>query len=152
VKIKKKHLLMLIILTSFMGACNQFLSGDASAQTLVEPSVTKGDAGLLRSSFGKCIDASEGITEEMRACIESEYHFHESRADAAYQTLLEVKRRGHSGFSGLSQQEWLSKTEKDCAWDTQHDGEAQRLEAEYCEMRNAAKRADELERKIRRSR
>ncbi len=80
--------------------------------------------------------------------MEAEYQFHNDRMHAAYRALIASEDVSSRKPIKLSQQNWLSRTEKECAWDAQHEGQAQRLEAEYCNMRNTAKRANELERRI----
>lgn len=109
---------------------------------------TANDGNLLRPSFTECADKSEGITPEMQACMETEYQFHDARLKAAYQSLLQMQDAAGRKSIEQSQMEWLSNKEKECAWDAQHEGQAQRLEADYCNMRSTAKRANDLEKTL----
>lgn len=110
--------------------------------------VAESDEHLLRKSFVECIDKSEGITPEMQACMEMEYEFQNARLQAAYQSLLQVEDSEGQKLIEKSQMEWIAKNEKDCSWDAQHEGQAQRLEANYCSMRRMVERADDLERML----
>lgn len=115
--------------------------GDRSAMTV-------SDDNLLRPSFAECADKSGGITPEMQACMETEYQFHDARLKAAYQSLLQMQDAAGRKSIEQSQMEWLSNKNKKCAWDAQHEGQAQRLEADYCNMRSTAKRANDLEKTL----
>lgn len=100
---------------------------------------------LLRPSFSKCIDASEGITPKMQACMEEEYQFQHARLRVAYGSALKLQNAAETTLLEQSQVEWTSKMENDCVWDAKHEGQAQRLEANYCSVRITAKRAADLE-------
>ena len=106
------------------------------------------DDNLLRQSFAECVDKSEGITPEMQACMEAEYQFHDARLQIAYQSLLKMQDAQGRKAIEQSQMEWLSNKDRECAWDAQHEGQAQRLEAGYCNMRSTAKRANDLEKTL----
>jgi len=100
---------------------------------------------LLRQSFSDCIDESEGITPEMQTCIEIEYEFQDARLQVAYGSVLKMQNATGRKIVEQSQAEWVLKRERDCIWDAQHEGQAQRLEANYCSMSSTAKRATDLE-------
>jgi uncharacterized protein YecT (DUF1311 family) len=110
--------------------------------------VDQSNEHLLRQSFSECIDTSEGITPKMQICMETEYQFQDARLQTAYRALLQMESPEGQALIEKSQTEWISKNENDCSWDAQHEGQAQRLEANYCSMSSMAKRAADLERRL----
>lgn len=109
----------------------------------------KGETGaLLRAIFANCIDRSEGITPKMQACMQAEFDFQDARMRTAYEALLQAPSADVRRTIEQSQTDWLLQEQKECPLDARRGGQAQRLEANYCSLRNIAKRARELENKL----
>lgn len=125
--------------------------GDATA-----PSVSVGSAKpargerdhLLRPSFEDCSAKSGGVTSAMQSCMEVEYQYQDGRLQSAYLSLLHSQDAKSRQATKRRQVEWLAEKDRKCAWDAVHGGQAQRLEANYCNMQSTAQRAVELERRL----
>ena len=97
-------------------------------------------SGALRPSFSDCMDRAVAVTPEVQLCIEQEFDFQEARMKAALAKLPPAIQE--------EQKAWLERDATECQWDPETEGQAQRLEANYCSMARVAKRADELEKRL----
>ena len=112
--------------------------------------VTTGEhAKSLRDSFYGCVDSTDGSTWDMQKCIETEFEFQDARLNNAY-LALRAKRRGKE-VNELRNEErrWLQDKGETCRWDAKTEGQAQRIEANECSLEETAKRANELEARLR---
>jgi uncharacterized protein YecT (DUF1311 family) len=140
----------LAVLLTFLGGCSQVQSTATPAKSkhAEKPPAIAGKGNgdeVLRQNFNECVDKSEGMTPEMQACIEAEYQYQEARLQSAYQSSLQARDAPTRKSIEQAQKEWLSSKEKECAWNLRDEGQAQRLDANYCNLRSTAKRALDLE-------
>lgn len=98
------------------------------------------EGSALRPSFSDCMDRAGTVTPEVQSCIEQEFDFQEARMKAALERLPSAMQE--------DQQAWQERDASECQWDPETEGQAQRLEANYCSMARVAERADELERRL----
>lgn len=98
------------------------------------------EGGALRPSFSDCMGRAAAVTPEVQLCIEQEFDFQEARMKDALEKLPLAKQE--------DQRAWQERDAHECQWDPETEGQAQRLEANYCSMARVAKRADELERRL----
>ena len=110
--------------------------------------VPRDEDRLLRGSFSKCSDKSGGVTSALQSCMEREYEYQNARLQSAYLSLLRLQDAKSRRDTERLQVEWLAEKESKCAWDSVHGGQAQRLEADYCNMQSTAQRALELEQRL----
>lgn len=106
------------------------------------------DAGLFRPGFDECVTKAEGVTPDTQTCIESEFEFHDARLQLAYQREMQSLEGEVLQAAKQAQEAWLAKRETECAWDAMNEGQGQRLEANYCNLRSTAMRANELEKML----
>lgn len=124
----------------------------ASASRVAQAGAKRHDAtsdnGLFRPSFDECVTDAAGVMPDTQACIEDEFEFHDARLQAVYykqqlllqgETLQSLKQ---------AQEAWLAERQKECAWDPVHEGQGQRLDANYCNLRSTAMRANDLEKAL----
>jgi uncharacterized protein YecT (DUF1311 family) len=150
------HKTYLVVLLALLGGCSQVQPSAAGITTSTKsseeatPTVAATEDGdeFLRQGFNECVEKSEGVTPEMQACIEVEYQFQDARLHSAYQSLLQMQDATARKSIEQSQKAWLSSNEKECAWNAQDEGQAQRLDANYCNLRSTAKRAFDLEKEL----
>ena len=109
------------------------------------------DSGVLRASFTKCIDDSGAVDAAMQECIADEFGHHDERLNLAYAKLKQTVAANKMVELRGVQRNWLRDRDAKCAWDAQTEGSAQRLQANYCMMEATAKRANELEALLRKS-
>jgi uncharacterized protein YecT (DUF1311 family) len=86
------------------------------------------------------MDRAAAVTPEVQLCIEQEFDFQEARMEAVLGKLPSALQQ--------DQQAWQARDASECRWDPETEGQAQRLEANYCSMERVAKRADELENRL----
>ena len=98
----------------------------------------------LRDSYVKCAEATNGSTWEMQNCVEEEFEYQDARLNAAYRTLQ--SRIPEAGKKSLAEDErkWISDRDKSCEWNPEEEGQAQRIEANICSLKQTAGRADQL--------
>jgi uncharacterized protein YecT (DUF1311 family) len=128
-------------------ACSRPTLGSTSDPQALTPAKATPENGesIFRPSFADCSDKSDGVTTALQACMETEYQYQEARLQAAYQTLLRSQSQNSRHKIEKSQADWFSGKEKSCAWDAVHGGQAQRLEADYCNLQSTTQRAIQLE-------
>lgn len=112
-----------------------------------KPARNEGDH-LLRPSFEDCSERSGGVTSAMQSCMEIEYQYQNGRLQSAYLLLLQSQDAKSRRATERRQAEWLAEKDRKCAWDAVHGGQAQRLEADYCNVQSTARRAVELEQRL----
>lgn len=102
----------------------------------------------FRPSFADCADDSEGVTSTLQACMDVEYQYQNERLRSAYLSLLHSLDEKSRRIAERQQAEWLAEKDEKCAWDAVRGGQAQRLEANYCNVQYTALRAIELEKTV----
>lgn len=117
----------------------------------VEATAPVADPSVLRASFTQCIDDSGAVDAAMQECIANEFGHHDERLNLAYAKLKQTLAANKMVELRGVQRNWLRDRDAKCAWDAQTEGSAQRLQANYCMMEATAKRANELEALLRRS-
>ncbi len=102
----------------------------------------------MRYSYFACLNASDGSTWAIQACISEEWEFQDSRMNTAYQGLREQLSEKKWLEVRNEQRKWLSDFESkgDCAWNPETDGQDKRLSSNECSLRKLATRATILER------
>jgi len=103
----------------------------------------------LRDSFYGCVDSTDGSTWDMQKCIEIEFKFQDARLNNAYLALRAKQRGGEVTELRNEERRWLRDKDETCRWDAKTEGQAQRIEANECSLEATAKRAKELEARLR---
>lgn len=109
------------------------------------PTVTNGEAFMLRNTYDQCLEAASGVTPDIQDCIDREYEYQYDRLSKAYQLLLSRLDNGKKLELEEEQKKWLSMRDAECGLDAEAGGQGQRLEANDCILEVTAKRAVELE-------
>lgn len=99
----------------------------------------------LRASFEACSKTSGGVAEVMQACIAEEYEYQDSRLNAAYQQQKKLLPKQQMEQLKIDQRKWIAERDNKCKWDEKTEGQAQRLQANYCAMEETVKRLVVLE-------
>lgn len=133
------------------------LAKQASVSTQTEPSpasTKQADVAVeevsnvqLRSSYAQCLNAAGGATWSMQDCIEKEWSYQDARLNNVYQKLKAELPKTQWGKLQAEQREWIIDKEHSefCKWDAATEGQAQRIAANECTLRQVASRADRLE-------
>jgi len=110
------------------------------------PTMANGNPSL-RDSYSTCIDGTDGGTWDMQACIEKEGRYQDARLNAAYQLLRGTLSVAQQAQLRKEQRQWLFDRDhgEECRWDASTEGQAQRIAANECTLREVAIRATELE-------
>ena len=98
----------------------------------------------LRPSYDKCIDAANGETPAMHACIDTEYRFQDDRLNGAYAALLARSNEKDVDRLREAQRSWIADRNDRCAYDAE-SGQAGAIDAHTCRLEMTAAKADELE-------
>lgn len=105
-------------------------------------------SGSLRDSFQKCVDEAAGATWPTQDCIADEYDYQDARLNHVYRWLIKAVSKQESENLRARQRAWIIERDKACPWGSDTEGQARRLEANYCAMERTAIRAKELEREL----
>lgn len=118
-------------------------AGPEASATPPSPATAAEREEVLRDSYALCIEQSGGVTPAMQDCIAEESDYQETRLKAAYDALV-------AGEASLQaeQANWLATRDEACAWDTEEEGQGQRLDANECQLAMTAERASELEERL----
>ncbi len=100
---------------------------------------------MLRDSYYKCAESSNGVTWDMQACVEEEFEYQDARLNTAYKNLQAKLPEAQKLRLRDDQRQWISDKDEACKWDAETEGQAQRIEANVCALKKTAIRADELE-------
>jgi uncharacterized protein YecT (DUF1311 family) len=98
----------------------------------------------MRSSFGRCIDQSEGATPAMRECISRELNYQDSRIKKVYDRLLVSLDNAGQEQMRQTQQAWHETMMVYCNAGPEL-GQAQELNVYDCVLNETTKRAVILE-------
>jgi uncharacterized protein YecT (DUF1311 family) len=105
-----------------------------------EPSMEPG----LRDSYVKCAEATNGSTWEMQNCVEEEFEYQDARLNATYRQLQSRLPEAGKKFLVQDEKEWMSARDSSCEWNPKEEGQAQRVEANICSLKQTSDRADQL--------
>lgn len=125
-------------------SASKFPDASADRQQASSGQASSGDV-VLRPSFQACVDAAGGVTPATQDCISEEYAYHDARLNAAYRRLMASLSKDRATALRNEERTWLAERDNRCHWDADTEGQAQRLEANYCLMERTAQRAEELE-------
>lgn len=102
----------------------------------------------LSPRFARCVQAAAGATPATADCQSEEWERQDKRLNAAYRQLLSQLPPGKAAELRAVQRAWLAYVGPKCAFlfdsDT-YSGQQDRLNAQYCEVLERARRAAELE-------
>ena len=112
----------------------------AGCQSTMDQAAADDGSAPLRPSFDQCIERAEAVTPAMQDCIEVEYMFQNARMEAALAKLAPA--------TANDQQAWQVRKDSECRWDAETEGQAQRLQANFCSLKHIAVRAGELEARL----
>ena len=118
-------------------------NGDPSMQA-----TNPGAGATLRPSFETCIAQSGGVTPAMQDCIAVEAEYQEGRLASVYARLLASLPPSDRQALENEQSAWLREKDAACTWDTDEEGQGQRLEANECGLQMTATRAQALEMRL----
>jgi uncharacterized protein YecT (DUF1311 family) len=141
----KTRLPLLLLCIVAAGGCER-LSAKAPEKPLAAAGASSSANGsVLRDSYYKCANSSNGETWNIQSCIEKEFVYQDGRLNSIYRNLL--SRLSDSDRTRLRSEErkWLLEKDKSCPWDDRVDGQAQRIDANVCSLKKTAERAAQLE-------
>jgi uncharacterized protein YecT (DUF1311 family) len=98
----------------------------------------------LRDSYVKCAEATGGSTWEMQNCVEGEFEYQNARLNATYRKLQSRLPRAGKKALAQDEKEWMSVRDSSCEWNPKEEGQAQRIEANICSLKQTSARADQL--------
>lgn len=151
-KLRTAVFLVAISATACSGASNQPQKLERDQRAPVAAETTKSmestQSGSLRDSFQKCVDEAAGATWPTQDCIADEYDYQDARLNHAYRRLMKTVSKQESESLRARQRAWIIERDDACPWDADTEGQARRLEANYCAMERTAIRATELEREL----
>lgn len=101
----------------------------------------------LRPSYEPCINATGGVTPDMKDCMSAEFVFQDKRLNTAYKKLMGTLRADEKLSLRNEERSWIKH--KDAACDAGDEpGQADDVTAYDCVVTETAKRAQELEQRI----
>ncbi|MGY0506059.1 lysozyme inhibitor LprI family protein [Luteimonas sp. e5] len=103
---------------------------------------------MLRDSYRRCVDSTDGVTPAIQDCIAKEHEFQDGRLNEVYRKLL--SQLDSPGMQKLRQEQrqWLAERDMEC--DPGEDpGQGQLIDANSCVLNRTAERANELEARLR---
>lgn len=98
----------------------------------------------LRDSYVRCAEATDGSTWEMQKCVEEEFEYQDARLNATYRTLQSRLPEAEKKFLAQDERKWMSGRDRACEWNPEEEGQAQRIEANICSLKQTSGRADQL--------
>lgn len=120
----------------------------ASLALLLAPVQAQEAPVKLSPRFARCVQAAAGATPETADCHSEEWERQDKRLNAAYRQLLSQLPPAKATELRAVQRAWLAYVGPKCAFlfdsDT-YSGQQDRLNAQYCEVLERARRAAELE-------
>lgn len=141
-----KTRLPLILLCIFAaGGCDRLSAKSPEKSLTVAGEPSSANGSVLRNSYYKCANSSNGETWNIQSCIENEFVYQDGRLNSSYRNLL--SRLSDSDRARLRNEErkWILDKDKSCPWDDRVDGQAQRIDANVCSLKKTAERAAQLE-------
>lgn len=120
----------------------------ASLALLLAPVQAQEAPVKLSPRFARCVQAAAGATPATADCQSEEWERQDKRLNAAYRQLLSQLPAGKATELRAVQRAWLAYVGPKCAFmfdsDT-YSGQQDRLNVQYCEVLERARRAAELE-------
>lgn len=110
----------------------------------LEPAADEANATDLRTSYGKCIDAANGVTPVMQSCMDVEHAYQDKRLNAAYKKLMALLDKHKQAELRANERTWLAYRKSHCASDPDA-GQADALSSFDCSILETAKQAAALE-------
>jgi uncharacterized protein YecT (DUF1311 family) len=145
----------LIAFAVLLAACSASTAGKTAsldsepqapeATTPVAPEQESSSSSVLRASYRDCVSANDGSTWDMQDCIEAEFVYQDSRLNSAYKALLSALPNESREKLKVEERAWITDKESACKWDSESEGQAQRIEANICSLEKTAARAEYLE-------
>lgn len=102
----------------------------------------------LRDSYIKCAEATNGSTWEMQSCVEEEFEYQDARLNAAYRKLQSQLPEAQKKSLTQDERKWMSDRDESCEWHPEEEGQAQRIEANICSLKQTSDRANQLEKML----
>jgi uncharacterized protein YecT (DUF1311 family) len=103
------------------------------------------DSIKIRSSLQKCLDNAQGATFPMRDCLTTEYAYQDQRLNQVYQKLMSTLAVKDKEKLRREEKGWLRYRDGKCNSGLELGGQAKMLESLDCEVDDTARRATELE-------
>lgn len=123
-------------------ALEQDQDEDVAGKTLPDASYIHAP---LRASYTACVEKSNGVTPDLKACADEEYAYHNERFRAAVATIMDSPDGVEKDRVLDELATWWEHTNTYCVWDPENDGQGQMLDAQSCLLNRVANHAPELE-------
>lgn len=114
----------------------------------VTQSATFVTGGAVRPSYRHCLDGTGGVTSDMKACMTTEFDFQDERLNLLYKRLMATLDGDGKESLRAEEREWIRRKQSKCDEGTE-PGQADELVAYDCLVVETAKRAGELEARLR---
>ncbi|KJV36473.1 hypothetical protein VI08_04785 [Luteibacter yeojuensis] len=101
----------------------------------------------LRPAYQQCIDATGGVTPDIKKCMSAEYAFQDRRLNNTYRTLMASLHGDAVVALRAEERAWIKEKEAKCDAGRE-PGQADELAAYDCSVTQTAKRAAELEKRL----
>lgn len=121
-----------------------------SSDAKIEAAANAKEIVVLRESYEKCVESSEGVTPSIQDCISTEYEYQDARLNEVYRQLLGQLDASKKEALREEQRQWLMHRDKECDPGEQ-PGQAQMLDANSCMLSMTAEKVAELEGKLNKS-
>jgi uncharacterized protein YecT (DUF1311 family) len=116
----------------------------AAAQADSRDLVSQQVAIKLRPSYQKCLDATGGVTPDMKICMSAEFGYQDKRLNTAYKRLMSSMTADEKTALRADERDWIKHKESQCVPDPA-GGQAEELVAYDCAVNETAGRATALE-------
>jgi uncharacterized protein YecT (DUF1311 family) len=124
------------------------LSATAVERIIASDSILAGNAAMkLRPSYQDCLDNSFIDQHPRLQCAEDEYGFQDARLNAVYKRLMESLPPSAKLMLRAEERTWIRKRRRRCDFGIDPLPDYV-VEAADCQLREAAKRATALERRL----
>lgn len=101
---------------------------------------------IYSSQYDQCMDASNGVTYEMKECMNSEFQYQDRKLNKLYKKLMNSLSNDRKNELREVQRLWIAYTEKNCDfYDVPDGGSLEKLSAQSCMLSSTAARVRELE-------
>lgn len=95
--------------------------------------------------FGKCMDASGGVTAEILSCIADEFATQDARLNGAYSDARRDFSEERQQVLLNAQRHWIAYRDANCGFYSTIGGTLAQIASNDCLLRETAERAAELE-------
>jgi uncharacterized protein YecT (DUF1311 family) len=122
--------------------------GSAAAYSDVVSDLAQSQAEVkIRPTYQQCIDATGGVTPDIKACMSTEYAFQDKRLNMAYKRLMASLKDAAKASLRAEERQWIKEKEARCDAGSE-PGQADELAAYDCSVTRTATRATELEARL----